>query len=88
MINNLEPQNNVCDLSSGQTADIIGMELPDKIQERLAGLGLNLGARFVLIQGGNGTPYVLAADETRIAIGADLADKIFVKPQTASGNPA
>ena len=60
-------------------ADIVGAALPDKILERLAGMGLNMGARCTLIQGDRWNPYVVAVDETRIALGRELADKIYVK---------
>lgn len=75
----LKEYNTVSQLSPGDVADIVGALLPDKILERLAGMGLNMGARFSLIQGDRWNPYVVAVDETRIALGRELAEKIYVK---------
>lgn len=75
----IQEYNTVSQLSPGDVADIVGATLPDKILERLAGMGLNMGARFTLIQGNRWNPYVVAVDETRIALGRELADKIYVK---------
>lgn len=69
----------VSQLCAGQQADVVGMAVSEKIQERLAGLGLNMGARFSLIQGGGGVPFILAVDETRVAMGKELAEKIYIK---------
>ncbi len=74
----------VSQLSPGDSADVVGAALPDKILERLAGMGLNMGARCTLIQGNRWNPYVVAVDETRIALGRELAEKIYVKKVAAS----
>ena len=71
--------NTISQLTPGDVADIVGASLPDKILERLAGMGLNMGARFTLIQGNRWNPYIVAVDETRIALGRELSEKIYVK---------
>lgn len=75
----LKEYNTVSQLIPGDVADIVGALLPDKILERLAGMGLNMGARFSLIQGDHWNPFIVAVDETRIALGRELAEKIYVK---------
>ena len=75
----IQDYNTVSQLAPGDAADVVGAALPDKILERLAGMGLNMGARCTLIQGDRWNPYIIAVDETRIALGRDLADKIYVK---------
>lgn len=75
----IQDYNTVSQLTPGEAADVVGATLPDKILERLAGMGLNMGARCTLIQGDRWNPYIIAVDETRIALGRDLADKIYVK---------
>lgn len=69
----------VSQLNPKDAADVVGAALPDKILERLAGMGLNMGARCTLIQGDRWNPYIVAVDETRIVLGRELADKIYVK---------
>ena len=75
----IKDYNTVSQLNPGDVADVVGATLPDKILERLAGMGLNMGARCTLIQGARWNPYVVAVDETRIALGRELAEKIYVK---------
>ena len=75
----IKDYNTVSQLSPGDVADVVGASLSDKILERLAGMGLNMGARCTLIQGDRWNPYVVAVDETRIALGRELADNIYVK---------
>ena len=64
-------------LNPGQRGQISSMKLPETIQEHLSGLGLNLGAEFTVIQGSAKTPWIIAVDQTRIALGNDLAANIF-----------
>ena len=75
----IQDYNTVSQLVPGDVADVVGASLSDKILERLAGMGLNMGARCTLIQGDRWNPYVVAVDETRIALGRELAEKIYVK---------
>ena len=75
----IQDYNTISQLSPGDVADVVGAALPDKTLERLAGMGLNMGARCTLIQGNRWNPYIVAVDETRIALGRELAEKIYVK---------
>ncbi len=75
----IQDYNTVSQLIPGDVADVVGASLPDKILERLAGMGLNMGARCTLIQGNRWNPYIVAVDETRIALGREMAEKIYVK---------
>ena len=75
----IQDYNTISQLSPGDVADVVGATLSDKVLERLAGMGLNMGARCTLIQGHRWNPYVVAVDETRIALGRELAEKIYVK---------
>lgn len=64
-------------LNPGQRGQISSMKLPETIQEHLSGLGLNLGAEFTVIQGSKKSPWIIAVDQTRIALGADLVRNIY-----------
>ncbi len=53
---------------------------PD-LQGRLMGMGLFVGTRFQLLQGGCAStkPLILAVGETRIALGPEIARMIVVE---------
>jgi len=67
----------------GTIADVIA---DAELQGRLMGMGLFIGTRFQLLQGGRqgGTavgslPLVIAIGETRIALGRAIAEMILVE---------
>lgn len=67
---------------TGASGTIVDMNADPELQGRLMGLGLFVGTRFRLIQGGGeslGKPLLLAIGETRIALGPDIAGTILVE---------
>lgn len=66
---------------AGSTGTVVDMTTDNELQGRLMGMGLFVGTRFQLLQGGLGSrkPLLLAVGETRIAIGPEIARTILVE---------
>ncbi len=66
---------------TGQTGTVVDMNAESELQGRLMGMGLFVGTRFHLLQGGGGSrkPVLLAVGETRIALGPEIATTILVE---------
>ncbi len=65
---------------AGQVGTIVDMNAENDLQGRLMGLGLFVGTRFRLLQGGGfAKPVLLAVGETRIALGPEIARTILVE---------
>jgi Fe2+ transport system protein FeoA len=66
---------------TGSTGTVVDIKTENDLQGRLMGLGLFVGAKFRLIQGGNASrkPMLLAVDDTRIALGSELGRCILVE---------
>ncbi len=66
---------------TGRIGTIVDMNAESDLQGRLMGMGLFVGTRFKLLQGGagSGKPLLLAIGETRIALGAEIAKTILVE---------
>ena len=66
---------------TGASGTIVDMNTESELQGRLMGMGLFVGTRFQLLQGGAGSqkPLLLAVGETRIALGPEIADTILVE---------
>ena len=67
----------------GEHGTIVDITADAELQGRLMGMGLFIGTRFQLLRGGtmaSRIPFLLAIGETRIAIGHEIANRIFVEP--------
>ena len=66
---------------TGRIGTIVDINTENDLQGRLMGLGLFVGSRFRLIQGGNASckPLLLAVGDTRIALGHELGCCILVE---------
>jgi Fe2+ transport system protein FeoA len=66
---------------TGSVGTVVAINTDNDLQGRLMGLGLFVGARFRLIQGGNASrkPLLLAVSDTRIALGSELGRCILVE---------
>ena len=61
------------------TGTIVSIDTDNDLQSRLMGLGLFVGIRFRLLQGGNASPLILAVGDTRIVLGHELGRRIQVE---------
>jgi len=66
----------------GGVGTIVDINTENELQGRLMGMGLFIGARFRLLQGGGGSrkPLLLAVGDTRLALGCELGRCILVEP--------
>jgi Fe2+ transport system protein FeoA len=72
--------------SQGKSGTVVDLILEPELQGRLMGMGLFVGTRFRVLQGGNSSekkssnqPMLLAIGDTRIALGRSIASKILVE---------
>ncbi len=67
--------------SAGVDATVVAINADRELQGRLMGLGLFVGSRVHLFQGGQGKsgPLLLGIDNTRIALGRDVARTIIAE---------
>jgi Fe2+ transport system protein FeoA len=65
----------------GETGTIVDMTADAELQGRLMGMGMFIGTRFKLLQGGLAShkPLLIAIGETRIALGPEIARTILVE---------
>ncbi|MDR2346450.1 MAG: ferrous iron transport protein A [Planctomycetaceae bacterium] len=65
----------------GESGTIVDMTADAELQGRLMGMGMFIGTRFKLLQGGLASrkPILIAIGETRIAIGPEIAQTILVE---------
>ena len=66
-------------LSSGQRARIVYLSGGRGLQARLVGMGFGPGSEIEVIYRGAPGPFLVAAKETRLAIGQGMAYKIMVE---------
>jgi len=66
----------------GAVGTVVDVNTETELQGRLMGMGLFVGVRFRLLQGGNGSrkPLLLAIGDTRIALGYELGRSILAEP--------
>ena len=66
---------------SGQLACVVALEGGKHMRGRLLSMGLKRGSDLRILRGGNGVqgPTLVAAGETRMAIGYGMARRILVK---------
>lgn len=65
---------------SGGVGTVVAINTENELQGRLMGMGLFVGVRFRLLQGGKARPLLLAVGDTRIALGSELGRCILVEP--------
>lgn len=75
----------LADLSQGSPARLTEIRGGHQLVRRMLALGLRLGSPITVVQR-RGQGLVVASGGTRIAIGAGIADKLWVEP--ASGQPS
>ncbi|MDR2168651.1 MAG: ferrous iron transport protein A [Planctomycetaceae bacterium] len=65
----------------GESGTIVDMTADAELQGRLMGMGMFIGTRFKLLQGGltSHKPLLIAIGETRIALGYEIAKTILVE---------
>jgi ferrous iron transport protein A len=64
----------------GETVTLIEIRAGDRLRRRLKEMGLNIGMRVRIVQGDLNGPVILAvANDTRLAIGQGMAQKIMVR---------
>ena len=68
-------------LPTSESATIVGLNTSNDLQGRLIGMGLNVGARVEILQGGRSRfkPLLLGVGESRIAVGHDIAKMLLVE---------
>jgi Fe2+ transport system protein FeoA len=65
----------------GETVELIDIRAGDTLRKRLVALGLSVGMQARVVQGDLGGPVILAVqNDTRLAIGHGMAQKIMVRP--------
>lgn len=62
----------------GTKVRIISLAGGRGLQERLISMGLSVGSEINVVKKGMPGPFLIAAGETRLAIGAGMAHKIMV----------
>lgn len=65
----------------GTSATVVALRTEQELLGRLMGLGLFVGTKVRLLQGGCNAygPLLLSVGNTRIALGRDIADSILVE---------
>lgn len=67
--------------SRGETVMLSEIRAGNRVRQRLAELGLTLGMEVRIVQGDLNGPVILAVkNDTRLAIGRGMAQKIVVTP--------
>lgn len=66
---------------SGVHGTVVDVTADAELQGRLMGMGLFVGTRFQLLRGGTtpNIPFLIAVEETRIAIDHEIAEMILVE---------
>ena len=70
-------------LNTSDCATVVGLNTSNELQGRLMGMGLTVGVKVEVLQGGNGRfkPLLIGVGESRIAIGRDIAKMVLVEPE-------
>jgi Fe2+ transport system protein FeoA len=67
--------------ADGETVSLTAIHACDTLRARLGHLGLNVGMRVRVVNGGATGPMILAvANDSRLALGRNIAHKIMVTP--------
>lgn len=65
----------------GETVELTDIHAGDKLRQRLIALGLSVGMRVRVVHGDLTGPIIVAVkNDTRLALGHGMAQKIMVKP--------
>ena len=74
------PVGSLNQLKAGEKAQVVALAGGRDFQNRLVGMGLNVGSPVELVRApnGRGGPVLVASGGTRLAIGAGMASKIIV----------
>lgn len=75
------------DLKPGETATVLAIRVGSELLGQLMGMGLFAGTTVTVLQGGGRKPTLLSFGETRVALGHELTEVIFVEPVTGT-NPS
>lgn len=67
-------------LRAGETATVLAIRVGNELLGQLMGMGLFAGTTVTVLQGGGRKPTLLSFGETRVALGHELAEAIFVEP--------
>lgn len=68
-------------VNAGDTVSLIEIRAGDRLRRRLNALGLNVGMTVRVVQSDMSGPMILAvANDSRLAIGHGMAQKIMVTP--------
>ncbi len=65
-------------VSSGKIVKIVSLMGGKGIHQHLIGMGLDIGSEIEVIHQGVPGPFIVGVKETRLAIGAGMAQKIMV----------
>ncbi len=77
------------ELRPGQKARVAAIEGPADLRGRLAGMGLAVGSEIMGMVCRRGTPLVVAAGRTRLAIDQEVAREVILDvEEQASGSGA
>jgi ferrous iron transport protein A len=73
-------------LRSGQSATIVGLTGGRGMQRRLISMGLHVGTQIEVLRGtiDSGGPTLVAAGETRLAIGHGMTNRILVRVESGA----
>ncbi|MBU0728188.1 MAG: transcriptional repressor [Proteobacteria bacterium] len=64
--------------ANGEEVCIVALEGGKGLQARLASMGLTIGTKLEVINNHASGPFIVAVNETRLALGVDMAQKILV----------
>jgi len=65
-------------VDKGKRGTIVALQGGGNLQERIVSMGLFLGCEVEVLDGGNGRRMLIAARDTRIALGHGIAEKVLV----------
>lgn len=72
----------IIDLSKGEKATVLNVDLPEKLCERLKMLNVYSGAQITLLKTAPfKTGYLLSAGSVRLAVGKNVANNIYIERQ-------
>ena len=68
-------------LNTSDRATVVGLNTSSDLQGRLTGMGLTIGAKVEILQGGHSRfkPLLVGVGDTRIALGHDIAKMVLVE---------
>lgn len=72
-------------LNTSDSATVVGLNTSTDLQGRLMGMGLTVGAKVEILQGGRSRfkPLLIGVGESRIALGHDIAKMVLVETDKA-----